>query len=1215
MITRKESAVSPSLPPERSGDVGAAPLAEVTGQISRQNCFPQNYLALLATAIGQVGEAIVITDISATIQYVNPGFTCITGYSAEEAVGRSTRLLKSDRQAPAYYRELWQTILSGGVWRGELINRRKDGTLYTGQMSITPVRGPGGSITHFIAVQQDITQRQATEAALHTSEQQLAQVQQIATLGSWEMDVRAREFRGSAGFFGILGCTPSSAAMPFDFVMNTIDAADRERIAQSLEDTIQTHEPFDVEHRVVRRDGSVRLVRTRGQLVAALGNESARLVGTCHDITDFRVAHEKLRQSEERFRSLIANLPTVTWTSTVGGHTSFISPNVEQVLGFTPEEICKRGADLWFGRICPSDSERIAEAFRQLFAEGRPFDVEYQLQRRDGRWIWIHDRAYRTYDRDGVWYADGVFADITDRKLAEEALRESEERFRIMADGCPAAMWVTDEEGKVQFINRASREMLGATHDRVKAEMWQELLHPEDAPGYIGTFQHAVREHTAFRAEARLRRADGGWRWIASYAEPRWSPKGEFLGHIGLSPDVSERKQAEQDMQCSEEKFRQLAENIREVFWMKSPAGDEMLYLSPAYEAVWGRTRDSCYQNPKAWAEAIHPDDLERAHSMITMQIQGGHLESEYRIRTPDGKEKWISDRAFPVRDEGGQITRVVGIAEDITQRKRYERELILAREAADSASLAKSQFMANMSHEIRTPMNGVIGAAGLLLDTTLTPEQRQYAAVVRASSVTLLALLNDILDFSRIEARKLVLESADFDLRAVLEEAAALLAIKASEKGLHLSWDLEPATPWALRGDPGRLRQILMNLVGNAVKFTDYGEVLVRVRLEKQAEKVVTLHFTVSDTGIGFRQERAASLFEPFVQGDASTTRRFGGTGLGLTIAKQLVEIMGGDIGVQSAEGKGSTFWFTAVFETQTQASPPTREKAAASKQEMLQVPRATPASPQGRILVAEDNLTNQEVTMAMLNKLGHRSDVVSNGMAALQALRKADYDLVLMDCGMPEMDGYEATRRIREGRDGIRNPRIPIIALTADAMSDAQDKCRQAGMSDYLAKPIEPRHLGEILEKWLLPANPAAKMTASNPVSPAKTKRVFNEEDLLSRLMGDKGLVGKVVAVFLEDAPQQLRALNDKLKAGDADAVRLQAHTLKGAAATISAEILRGVCSEVQEAAAAKELSRVAPLMLRLEEEFQRLATALKQTDLIQSKEGSHAYAHRRR
>ena len=784
-----------------------------------------------------------------------------------------------------------------------------------------------------------------------------------------------------------------------------------------------------------------------------------------------------------------------------------------------------------------------------------------------------------------------------------------------------------------------------------------------------------------------------------------------------------------------EQRLQYVVRATNDAIWEMDLATDQV-WRGEQFNTIFGYSPGEVEPTIAWWSSQIHVEDRARVLAGMQSIIAGRESlwSSEYRLRRGDGSYAYVFDRGYVVRDGEGHALRLIGAKMDLSDRKRNEKELEAAKEAAEAANLAKSQFLANMSHEIRTPMNGVIGMAGLLLDTELTPEQQRYAEVVRISGEALLAVINDVLDFSKIEARKLRLEITDFDLHTVLEYAAALLANKACEKGLELTCELEPGTPWRLRGDAGRVRQVLVNLLGNAIKFTPQGEVAIRVRLDRENERGVTLRFTVSDTGIGFRQDRASALFEPFVQGDGSITRRYGGTGLGLAISKQLVEMMGGQIGVESQEGKGSAFWVTAVFEKQLRLTMPLADaepslqntkvlvvddnatnrslvcrllsswgshpEQSADANSALTVLRlaaqgASPfrialldmslpgmggeelgrriaADPQlkqtalvlmtalgrdedsarlsllgfaghvakpifertlqrallrlgaktsaaapaaaadhlqhhivranghARVLVVEDNVTNQEVAMAMLNKLGYHADLAANGVEAIQALREAEYDVVLMDCEMPEMDGCEATRLIREPQTRTHNPHIPIIALTADAIIGDREKCLEAGMSDYLAKPVEPRQLAAVLEKWLI--EPAGGEVRS-PVGQSLevTKAVFNQEELLTRLMGDKDLAKKLIARFLNDVPQHLRTLTSRLNAGDANGARLQAHTLKGAAATVAAEALRALCSEAQEAAAADELTRALDLMPRLDEQVESLNSTLKQAGWV--------------
>jgi PAS domain S-box-containing protein len=508
-----------------------------------------------------------------------------------------------------------------------------------------------------------------------------------------------------------------------------------------------------------------------------------------------------------------------------------------------------------------------------------------------------------------------------------------------------------------------------------------------------------------------------------------------------------------------EQRFRQLAESSAVMMWM-SDADYRCVYVNRAWEKFRGTSMAEA--KGYGWKGSIHAADLPRLLGELGAAARELRaIEVEYRARRHDGEDRWLLSVCQPRFGPDGGFEGFVGRSFDITHRKQLETGAQRSRDAALEAAREKSRFLANMSHEIRTPMSGVIGMTETLLETKLDADQRECVETLKSCGEALLCVINDILDFSKIEAGKLELESLEFDLRKTVEDVVNLLKDGARKKGLALTVRWTPGAPVRATGDPVRLRQILMNLIGNAVKFTDHGEVSIVVGIEWEERDGVRVRFEVRDSGIGITPEAQARLFQPFTQADPSTTRRFGGTGLGLAICKELVEMMGGEIGVESTPGQGSLFWFSARM---TRPEPPS---LAVERSLGVGAAGTDPAAIRGRVLVAEDDAVNRKIAKLTLEKQGLRVDFASNGKEAVEAVHRASYDLIFMDCHMPEMDGFEATKTIRniEGAHG----HVPIIALTASVLEGDQQQCLSSGMDAFLAKPIRPDDLARLLERWL--------------------------------------------------------------------------------------------------------------------------------------------------
>ena len=600
----------------------------------------------------------------------------------------------------------------------------------------------------------------------------------------------------------------------------------------------------------------------------------------------------------------------------------------------------------------------------------------------------------------------------------------------------------------------------------------------------------------------------------------------------------------------------------------------KVTYMNPLAERLLGIKKESALgRNLTDIFTVSNPEDGNIDNPLFHMAREARDIfVGDSILLLEGGVSLPIEYTASFILDEKGGTNGCALVFRDISKRKQSEEELRSAMLASRASNKAKSEFLANMSHEIRTPMNAILGMTELLLDTALDSEQLESLSIVKRSADALLGLLNDLLDLSKVEAGRMELEKTDFNLHNLIEDAVLSLTPQAQAKGLRLICSIEQGTPRGLKGDPGRLRQVILNLVGNAIKFTHQGTVTVEVLRASTQEGdasgsagLISLHFRVTDTGMGIREDKLGNIFESFTQADGSTTRQFGGTGLGLTISSQIVSMMHGELKVESTPGVGSSFYFTAVFEPGV-----VLDQSTGAMRHLLEQKDASSGL---SILLAEDNVINQLFVVKALEKGNHRVTVVENGKAALEALGRDKYDVMLMDVQMPVMDGYEATRRIREHSQGRFDPGIPVIALTAHAMEGDREKCLGAGMDMYIPKPFRVSHL---LEAVVL-ASKREFMDTGQGVPASVAMRSAPALDLgfaLDLLDGDVGILREILEEFNEKMPEQVRKLGKALESGDTSSARIMAHAIKSGLSSLGASASRGRALDIEKNAEAGKL-----------------------------------------
>ena len=1139
------------------------------------------------------------------------------------------------------------------------------------------VRDPDGVPVRFIGSHVDITEKRRFDERLRESERRWRSLTDaLPQLILWTATAD-----GTVDYVSNQTCEYtglSQEELIADEWASVIHPEDSARTWKKWLHSIATQAPYEDQHRLRRRDGVYQWFTTRVEPARDEEGHVFRWVGCSTDITELKQIEADLRRAKELLelgvRGSKVGIFEFDMPDGVFDETRQTMINVWETLGYDAPTLPADSKPQTMLAVHHDDLARVqGEMQRYLGRESKDFEVEYRALHKDGSVLWRLARGTALWDPSGrPTRFLGSFFDITDNKRVEAQLRQSEKRWRNIAETLPQLVWTANAEGLGDYFSTQTETFTGLAESDLVGMGWLGMIHPDDRRHTIVALNEAVRTEGLYEVDYRIRRADGIYRWFTARAAPLRDDTGRVFKWFGTSTDITNFKELEAELRHATERLEVAIRSSNLSIWEYDMPDGDLTRARQTLTNVWEMLGYEPNGTPLGGTMAmIHPEDLARVFEEIRAYLAGetATYETEHRVKSKSGAYRWVLGRGVGLRDETGLVVRFVGTSVDITDIKQIENDLQAAREAAETASRTKDEFLANVSHEIRTPMNAILGMTELALDAARSDPQRQLLSTVKSAAKNLLGIINDLLDFSKIAAGKLALDEAELSLRAEVGDTLRALAARAHRKGLELLCDVQPDVPEALIGDAGRVRQVLMNLVGNALKFTAQGEVVVELKTVASDDASVLVAFAIRDTGIGIAPEKQASIFRAFEQEDASTTRRYGGTGLGLTISAQLAALMGGTITVESEMGRGSTFRFTARFtrsarsELQLQPSTemfeglrvlvvdnndthrrvltswlvdwrmrPTPASDATSAFEALErgeeigapyslvmlnsripdvdavalareildrygsskrlilmssddsparaarareagvgavllkpalrsnvletievamngaanartaTPEETPPVPSVReaalrILVAEDNELNAALLKSLLGKRGYRAHFAGDGRTALMRAAETAFDLVLLDLHMPEMDGFEVARAIRE-REATTGKHLPIIALTARSSSQDRERCLSAGMDDFLPKPIDAEALWSAIDR----------VVEGCPPADPRRSRLLDAPVILRACAGERDVFDALCDVLRRALPEQMGRVHAALHDRDQPRLADAAHTLVG-------------------------------------------------------------------